>query len=198
MHLESGIYAVLVLVQFHFHAFRGLNLHFLHGKRIDLEAELNGTLATDYYFEFFSDPSDYYDLAYLESKAERVDYDSNGLVLYLYFNSSQVPVQTISMNSSTYSLLRQNYDVVGNVVIEPARFSFESNISAFVSAQYDRDFLLSGLSASLSLSNTFSFWNITFSLPMSISYIKSAGIIPSIGNWSGYLDFPNSNLPSSK
>ena len=163
-------------------------------KRIDLEAELNGTLATDYYFEFFSDPSDYYDLAYLESKAERVDYDSNNLLLYLYFNSSQVPVQTISMNSSTYSLLRQNYDVVGNVVIEPARFSFESNISAFVSAQYDRDFLLSGLSASLSLSNTFSFWNITFSLPMSISYIKSAGIIPSIGNWSGYLDFPNSNL----
>ena len=163
-------------------------------KRVDLEAELNGTLATDYYFEFFSNPSDYYDLAYLESKAERVDYDSNNLLLYLYFNSSQVPVQTISMNSSTYSLLRQNYDVVGNVVIEPAKFSFESNISAFVSAQYDRDFLLSGLSASLSLSNTFSFWNITFSLPMSISYIKSAGIIPSIGNWSGYLDFPNSNL----
>lgn len=163
-------------------------------KRVDLEAELNGTLATDYYFEFFSNSSDYYDLAYLETKAERVDYDSNNLLLYLYFNSSQVPVQTISMNSSTYSLLRQNYDVVGNVIIEPAKFSFESNISAFVSAQYDRDFLLSGLSASLSLSNTFSFWNITFSLPMSISYIKSAGIIPSIGNWSGYLDFPNSNL----
>ena len=163
-------------------------------KRVDLEYELNGTLATDYYFEFFSDASEYYDIAYLESKAESVGYDSNNLLLYLYFNSSQVPIQTISMNSSTYSLLRQNYDVVGNVVIEPAKFSFESNISAFVSLQYDRDLILSGLSASLSLSNTFSFWNITFSLPVSISYIKSAGLIPSIGNWSGYLDFPNSNL----
>ena len=163
-------------------------------KRVDLEAELNGTLATDYYFEFFSDGSDYYGIPYLESKAESVDFDSNNLLLYLYFNSSQVPIQTISMNSSTYSLLRQSYDVVGNVVIEPAKFSFESNISAFVSLQYDRDFLLSGLSASLSLSNTFSFWNITFSLPASISYIKSAGLIPSIGNWSGYIDFPNSNL----
>ena len=163
-------------------------------KRGDLEAELNGTLATDYFYEFFSNESSYYTLEYLEATAERVRYDSNNLLLYLYFNSSQVPVQSISMSSSTYSLLRQSYDVVGNIVVEPAAFSFESNISLFASAQYNREFVLSGLNLSLSLSNTFSFWNITFTLPISLSYMKSAGLVPSIGNWSGYLDFPNDNL----
>ena len=163
-------------------------------KRSDLESELNGTLSTDYFYIFFSNESDYYTLEYLEETAERVKYDSNSLLLYLYFNSSQVPVQSISMSSSTYSLLRQSYDVVGNIVVEPAAFSFESNISLFASAQYNREFVLSGMNLSLSLSNTFSFWNITFTLPISISYMKSAGLVPSIGNWSGYLDFPNENL----
>lgn len=163
-------------------------------KRSDLESELNGTLATDYFYQFFSQEGDYYTLDYLEETAERVKYDSNSLLLYLYFNSSQVPVQSISMSSSTYSLLRQSYDVVGNIVVEPAAFSFESNISLFASAQYNREFVLSGMNLSLSLSNTFSFWNITFTLPVSLSFMKSSGLIPSVGNWSGYIDFPTENL----
>ena len=130
--------------------------------RSDLEAELSGTLAEDYYAEFFADESVYYSLEYLEGLAERVRYDSSNLLLYLYFNSSQVPVQSISMSSSSYSLLRQSYDVVGNIVLEPAHFSFESNISMFASIQYTNEFILSGLNASMSLSNTFSFWNMTF------------------------------------
>ncbi len=165
--------------------------------RSDLHAELSGTLAEEYFEEFFADESTYYSLEYLESLAENVKYDSNNLLLYLYFNSSQVPIQTLSMSTSSYSLLRQNYDVVGNVKLEPAHFSFESNISAFFNAQYAIDsgsFMLSGLSATLSLSNTFSFWNMTFSLPFSLSYIMNTGLMPSVGNWSGYIDFPNDNL----
>lgn len=165
--------------------------------REDLANELNGTLAADYFEQFFSNEETYYTMEYLEELAESVKYDSNNLLLYLYFNSSQVPVQTLSMSSSSYSLLRQNYDVVGNVKLEPAHFSFQSNISAFFNAQYVIDsgsLVLSGLSASLSLSNTFSFWNMTFSLPFSLSMIKGSGVIPSLGKWSGYLDFPNENL----
>ena len=163
-------------------------------RRSDLEGELNGTLAEDYYDEFFADTSVYYSLEYLENLAERVRYDSSNLLLYLYFNSSQVPVQSISMSSSSYSLLRHSYDVVGNIVLEPAHFSFESNISMFASAQYTNEFILSGLNASISLSNTFSFWNMTFTLPISLSFMKSVGFTPTIGSWSGYLDFPNENL----
>ncbi len=165
--------------------------------RSDLYDELNGTLASDYFEQFFSNEDKYYTMEYLEATAESVKYDSNNLLLYLYFNSSQVPVQTISMSSSSYSVLRQNYDVVGNVKLEPAHFSFQSNISAYINAQYKIDsgsLMLSGLSASLSLSNSFSFWNISFTLPISLSYIKDSGLVPSIGNWVGYIDFPNDNL----
>ena len=173
-------------------------------RRTDLEYELNGTLSTDYYFEFFSDSSEFYDLEYLESVTEDLSYDSNNLVLKLSFNSSQVPVQTISMNSSSYSLLRQNYEVVGNTVVEPAAFSFQSNISLFLSMQnqlFDENsdgrkekLRMTGYSISLNLSNSFSFWNITFSLPISFSVIRGSDAIPSIGNWSGYMDFPDENL----
>lgn len=161
--------------------------------RSDLETELNGTLATDYYYIFFQDESEYYGIEYLESMARSVVYDSTNLVLKLYFTSSQVPLQTLSMGSSAYSLLRQNYDVIGNVVVEPAKFSLQSNISLFLSIQSTRD-MLTSINASMSLSNTFSFWNMTFGLPISLSYSKGAGLIPSIGNWNGYLDFPNNNL----
>ena len=163
-------------------------------RRGDLQAELSDTLAVSFYDEFFSEKTEYYTLEYLESMAERVRYDSSNLLLYLYFNSSQVPVQSISMSSSSYSLLRQNYDVVGNIVLEPAHFSFESNISVFASAQYTNNFILSGLNASVSLSNTISFWNITFTLPVSLSFMISSGFTPTIGSWSGYMDFPSENL----
>ena len=173
-------------------------------RRTDLEVELNGTLSTDFYFIFFSDSSEFYSIEYLESVAEEVSYDSNNLVLSLHFNSSQVPVQTLSLNNSSYSLLRQSYDVVGNIDIEPASFSFQSNISLFLSMQNQlqdtdsdgkKDTLkMTGYSISLNLSNTFSFWNITFSLPISFSIIRGSDAVPSIGNWSGYMDFPNDNL----
>ena len=125
-----------------------------------------------------------------------MSYNSNTLALRLYFNSSQVPVQTISMSSSGFSNLRQNYDVVGNVTISPAHFSFASNMSLFVSMQYDLDseFSWNNLNATLSLSNTFSFWDITFSLPASLTYLKSRGVIPSLGSWNAYVDFPNQNI----
>ena len=110
-----------------------------------------------------------YSLEYLESVAESVRYDGLNLLLYLYFNSSQVPVQNISLSTSSYSLLRQSYDVVGNVVLEPARFSFQTNISVYASLQVNRDPAITGLSVAMSLSNTFSFWNMTFSLPVSLS-----------------------------
>ena len=163
-------------------------------RKADLEVELNGTLADDYYLEFFADEGPYYSLEYLESVAESVRYDSFNLLIYLYFNSSQVPVQSISMSTSSYSLLRQSYDVVGNVVLEPAHFSFQSNISLFASMQYSSTPEILGLNVSMSLSNTFSFWNITFSLPVSLSYYLSSGFSPNIGSWSGYMDFPEENL----
>lgn len=165
-----------------------------HFRRSDLQTELTGTLSEDYSYIFFQDESVYYTLEYLEGVAEGVSYDSANLVLKLYFNSSQVPLQTLSMGSSSYSLIRQNYDVVGNVVLEPAKFSLQSNISAYLSAQYTKDLIVSGLNASVSFSNTFSFWNMTFGLPVSISYTRAGGLYPSIGNWSGYIDFPNNSL----
>ena len=163
-------------------------------RKADLEAELDGTLAEDYYDVFFADESQYYSLEYLESVAEGVRYDSFNLLIYLYFNSSQVPVQNISLSTSSYSLLRQSYDVVGNVVLEPARFSFQSNISLFASMQYTSTPEVIGLNVSMSLANTFSFWNMTFSLPVSLSYYLSSGFTPNIGSWSGYMDFPEENL----
>ncbi len=161
----------------------------------ELEQNLNGTLSTDYYNEFFSNEESLYSLEYLEGIAEKVDYDSTGLVLRLYFNSSQVPVQTVSMSSSSFSLLRQNYEVTGNVEIQPANFSFMSNISAYINAQYTFDNLKSMIiTTSLSMANTISFWNMTFSLPISMSYMIFSGFTPTIGNWNGYVDFPNQNL----
>ena len=163
-------------------------------RKADLEAELNGTLAEDYHDVFFTDESPFYSLEYLESVAESVRYDSINLLIYLYFNSSQVPVQNISLSTSSYSLLRQSYDVVGNVVLEPARFSFQTNISIFASLQVTGDPEISGLNVSMNLSNTFSFWNMTFSLPVSLSYYLASGFSPNIGSWSGYMDFPGENL----
>ena len=162
--------------------------------RADLEMELTGTLAEDYLGVFFADEGPLYSLEYLESVAESVRYDGLNLLLYLYFNSSQVPVQNISLSTSSYSLLRQSYDVVGNVVLEPARFSFQTNISVYASLQVNRDPAITGLSVAMSLSNTFSFWNMTFSLPVSLSYYLSSGFAPNIGSWSGYMDFPEENL----
>ena len=163
--------------------------------KAELAYSLDGTLAEDYYEEFFANEEELYSLEYLESIAERVTYDSSALVLRLYFNSSQVPVQTVSMSSSAYSLLRQNYDVTGNVEIKPANFSFQTNISAFINAQYTFKEIEKGmLTASVSLSNTFSFWNMTFNLPISMTYMVMTGFSPSIGSWNGYVDFPSHNL----
>ena len=165
-------------------------------KKSALEMELSGTLSDEYYEQFFSYAEEYYSLEYLESVAERVSYNSNDLVLRLYFNSSQVPVQTLSMGGSGYSSLRQNYDVVGNITLQPAHFSFASNISLFLSMQYDVDneFSWDNLNATMSFSNTFSFWNITFSMPASLTFIRSYGLIPSVGSWNAYMDFPNQNI----
>jgi len=162
----------------------------------DLQVELSGTLSESAYDQFFANTNDRYSPQYLETVSERVSYNSNTLVLKLYFNSSQVPVQTISMSSSGYSSLRQNYDVVGNVTLEPAKFSFASNMSLFLSMQYDldSDFTWNNLNATLSLSNTFSFWNTTYSLPASLTYVRSRGVIPSLGSWNAYIDFPNQNI----
>ena len=167
--------------------------HFL--KR-DLQAQLNGTLSETAYEQLFSNPDIYYSLPYLETFAQSLTYNSTDLILKLYFNSSQVPVQTISMSSSGYSSLRQNYDVVGNVTVEPAHFSFVSNMSLFMSMMYDLDseFSWNNLSATLSLANTFSFWNTTFSMPASLTYVNSRGVIPSVGSWNAYIDFPNQNI----
>ena len=164
--------------------------------RTDLQAMLNGTLSESAFNQFFSNTNDRYTLQYLESSAERVTYNSTDLILKLYFNSSQVPVQTISMSSSSFSSLRQNYDVVGNVTVNPAHFSFVSNMSLFMSMMYDLDsaFSWSNLNATLSLANTFSFWNTTFSMPASLTYVNSRGVIPSIGSWNAYIDFPNQNI----
>lgn len=162
--------------------------------RGDLANELRGTLADYYYEEFFANGEAYFTIDYLRSMSEDVSYDSNNMLLKLKFNSSQVPVQSISMSTSSYSLLRQSYDVVGNVVIEPAKFSFETNVSAFASIQYNRDFILGGLSASMSFANIFSFWNITFNLPVSFSYFTTMGIVPSVGSWFGYIDFVSDSI----
>ena len=54
-------------------------------KKSALEMELSGTLSDEYYEQFFSYAEEYYSLEYLESIAERVSYNSNDLVLRLYF-----------------------------------------------------------------------------------------------------------------
>ena len=162
--------------------------------KAELQAALSGTLSDEFFEDLFSDERELYPLDYIGEKAEDVQFDSTNLVVKLFFNSSQVPVQTISMSNSSYSLMRQNYNVTGNVVVEPAAFSWQSNISMFLNAQYNKDFIFNSLSASLSTSNTISFWNITFSLPISLNYMRFAGLIPSVGSWNGYIDFPDNNL----
>lgn len=162
-------------------------------KKTDLEYELTGTLSEDYFNIFFQETSELYGLEYLETYAEKVVYNSSDLTLKLYFNSSQVPMQTLSVGSSSYSLLRQNYEVIGNTTVEPAAFSLQSNISAYVNAQFNRS-AMTALNASVSFANTFSFWNMTFNLPISLSFSSYSGVVPSIGTLSGYMDFPSQNL----
>jgi len=164
--------------------------------KLDLMAELLGTLADDFYSEFFSYESDYLPMSYLQEMCNGVKYDSNNLTLSLSFDSSKVPVQTLSLGTSSYSTLRQNYEVAGNITLEPAHFSFTSNISMYVNVPYevDKEFSFENLTGSISFSNTFSFWNMTFNLPFSVSYMRNSGISPSLGSWNGYIDFPDYNI----
>lgn len=195
--LPDGTYYAQLFVNDN--TFGMIELEILNGdtffKKSAIASELNGTLADDYYEEFTSLDKAYYTLEDFTELGAEVNYDSTNLYLYLYFNSSQVPIQTLSMgNASSYSLLRQSYNVEGNIELEPANFSFASNISAFVYTQYDKQFNFRNVSLSLSFANTISFWNMTISLPTSLTISQRGGLIPSIGNWYGFIDFPTNNI----
>lgn len=160
-----------------------------------LEEILKDIVTTSYFENFFELEEEWYSLDYLQQKAQEVLYDSTNLILSLMFNSNQMPIQNLSMSSRDHKL-RSQYNITGAIELEPAKFTLISNINALFNTHHSISdtFSLKTLSLSVGLSNTFSFWNMTFNIPISLMYTKNQGFSYSLGNFYGYVDFPTKNL----
>ncbi|MCF0237325.1 MAG: hypothetical protein HUK24_01895 [Sphaerochaetaceae bacterium] len=170
-------------------------------RKSDLEGAMAGILSDDYYLEFFGLESPYYsfdDFDYLGATVE--SYDTTYLELYLHFDSSKVPIQTISLSNSMGVVNRTAFSIDYDNFIEPAKFTFITNVNTYVSVQDNFDSNYHSISGNMSFANSFSFWNMTLSLPVSVSGSMQFGrtnfsnISYSIGNWNGYIDFPYASI----
>lgn len=161
--------------------------------RAGLEAILASFLTEESLTEFLEYDGDF-SYEYIVSHSQSARFDSNELKLYLEFSARSLPTGVISIRGESSRTSLGSYAVMGSMELEPARFSFVSNVNLTANAQHDRNFVFGSYGVSLSLSNTFSMLNATFSLPLSVSYDKWSGVSFSVGNLYGYKDFPNESL----
>lgn len=161
--------------------------------RAGLEAILASFLTEESLSEFLEYDGDF-TYEYIVSHSQSALFDSNELKLYLEFSARSLPTGVISIRGESSRTSLGSYAVMGSMELEPARFSFVSNVNLTANAQHDRNFVFGSYGVSLSLSNTFSMLNATFSLPLSVSYDKWSGVSFSVGNLYGYKDFPDESL----
>lgn len=162
--------------------------------RDGLEAILSFSLSEEGLAGFLEYSQENYSLEYLASHSQNAWFDSNELMLYLDFSASSMPTGIISIRGESARTRFGSYAVMGAVDLEPAKFSFVSNVNLTANAQHDRNFQFDSYGVSLGLSNTFSMFNATFNLPLMVSYDKWSGLAFSIGNLYGYKDFPDESL----
>ena len=161
--------------------------------RAGLEAILASFLTEESLSEFLGYDGDF-TYEYIASHSQSARFDSNELKLYLEFPARSLPTGVISIRGESSRTSLGSYAVMGSMELEPARFSFVSNVNLTANAQHDRNFVFGSYGVSLSFSNTFSMLNATFSLPLSVSYDKWSGVSFSVGNLYGYKDFPDESL----
>ena len=159
----------------------------------DLGLVLSFFLTDESLSEFLEYDGDF-SYEYIVSHSQSAWFDSNELKLYLEFSAKSLPTGVISIRGESPRTSLGSYAVMGAMDLEPAKFSFSSNVNLTASVQHDRNFVFGSYGVSLSLSNTFSMLNATFSLPLSVSYDKWSGLSFSVGNLYGYKDFPDESL----
>ena len=158
-----------------------------------LQKYLNGVLTDEYYEVFFEEEGDYYSLAYLTERAYSTKFDTLNLYLYLDFDSSQVPIQDISISGRSENT-STDYSMNGATVLEPAFFSAQSSAGLSLSGYHNLQTGRFEFSAGLSLSNQFSLLDIVLSLPISVYVSNTTGLSYSLGSLVGYMDYPDLSL----
>ncbi|MGP1419247.1 MAG: hypothetical protein ACTTJZ_05515 [Sphaerochaetaceae bacterium] len=104
--------------------------------RAELSSLLMPILESGFYKEFFSGDEEYIGSDQIESHGVGFVFDPNLFALYLTFNAAQLPEQNVSVSSGGLLVSRKSLNITGAEEMEPASFSWASNLSFYMNMGY--------------------------------------------------------------
>lgn len=152
-----------------------------------LSTLLLSLLEKNFYDSFFSSEEEFYGMEYFTEHGVVFSFDANAFAIYLSFSADQLPETSISLSSGGYTLSRTS-SIEGVQDIEPAGFSFASNLSAYGYLNYDATGIKSKM-LQLSMSNMMSFCDLATDFSLSVS-----GNGLNFGSMQSYFDFIDDSI----
>lgn len=159
-------------------------------KMEELNNYIGGMLTTDSAQRIFGDKAAYLSLDELKNRGITTNFDSTAFALYMTLDYTDLSVRVLSVTTQNINR-RDRYALSGATELKPAKFSWVAAVSLYGSISYPTTFDgVSSQSYTMYVSNSLNF--LQLGLDFSYSIYNTAPYY-SIGNWTAFHDFIESN-----